>query len=177
LYLNRTHPLVEGLASYVIDSTLDPLSAGPGRRCGVIRTRAVSVRTTLLLVRFRYHIISRRTDGERPLLAEDCQVLAFEGAATRAKWLPLGQIEALLVAEPDANVSPEQAIQFLRRTAADHETLKEHLGTVATERKEALLQAHRRVRSAARQTGVRYTIEAHEPDTLGIYVLLPGGQA
>ena len=52
IYLNRTHPIVEGLASYVMDAALDPLLAGVARRCGATRTRAVTVRTTLLLARF-----------------------------------------------------------------------------------------------------------------------------
>ena len=62
LYLSRTHPLVEGLASYVMDAALDPAGrtgdAGIARRCGVVRTQRVSRRTTLLLVRLRYHIVT-----------------------------------------------------------------------------------------------------------------------
>ena len=83
IYLNRTHPLIEGLATYVMDTSLDP-DASPqtviARRCGVIRTSHVACRTTLLLVHFRYHIITQR--GEEPpkaMLAEECQVFAFEG--------------------------------------------------------------------------------------------------
>ncbi len=41
LYLSRTHPFVEGLASYVMDTALDPLGEGVARRCGVIRTARV----------------------------------------------------------------------------------------------------------------------------------------
>jgi len=47
--LHRTHPAVESLAGYVMDTALDPLREGIARRCGVIRTGAVSTRTTLLL--------------------------------------------------------------------------------------------------------------------------------
>lgn len=54
-YLNRTHPLVEALANYVMNTSLDPLAEAIARRCGAIRTRQVERRTTLLLVRFRYH--------------------------------------------------------------------------------------------------------------------------
>ncbi|MBW1933629.1 MAG: hypothetical protein JRI96_18750 [Deltaproteobacteria bacterium] len=39
---------------------------------------------------------------------------------------------------------------------------------------EAVLQAHRRVRTAARRKGIRYRVEPHlPPDVLGIYVYLP----
>src|SRR5579875_3520004 len=57
LYLNRTHPLIEVLASYVMDTALDPQSDprnAIARRCGVVRTGQVTRRTTLLLVRRRY---------------------------------------------------------------------------------------------------------------------------
>ena len=70
LYLTRTHPLVEGLASYTMDAALDPLLEGPARRCGAIRTRAVQQTTTLLLLRLRYHIAAeprdRRGEGASP---------------------------------------------------------------------------------------------------------------
>lgn len=66
LLLTRTHPLVEGLAGYILDTALDPKIEGIARRCGVIRTRHVSRCTTLLLLRLRYHIISRRGNEEQP---------------------------------------------------------------------------------------------------------------
>ena len=65
VYLSRTHPLVEGLAT-VMDTALDPLGQGLARRCGVVRTSRVARRTTLLLVRFRYHIITRHGEQEKP---------------------------------------------------------------------------------------------------------------
>src|SRR5207248_1501776 len=34
VYLSRTHPLVEGLASFVLDTALDPLVDGKARRAG-----------------------------------------------------------------------------------------------------------------------------------------------
>ena len=65
VYLSRTHPLVEGLATYVMDTALDPLGQGLARRCGVVRTSRV-VRRTTLLVRFRYHIITRHGEQGKP---------------------------------------------------------------------------------------------------------------
>ena len=44
----------------------------------------------------------------------------------------------------------------------------------AQEREEALLAAHRRVRTAAQARGVRYRVEPQLPlDLLGIYIYLP----
>ena len=65
VYLSRTHPVVEGLASYVMDTALDAVEPGVARRCGVIRTNAVQRRTTVLLLRCRYHIITQRGTRHR----------------------------------------------------------------------------------------------------------------
>src|SRR5207248_1667113 len=91
LYLHRTHPLVESLATGILDAALDSALAAGGSsriaaRCGAMRTRAVERRTTLVLVRFRYHIATEWRDG-RPcsqLLAEDSQLLAFAGPPEKA---------------------------------------------------------------------------------------------
>src|SRR5829696_4747689 len=80
IYLSRTHPIIEGLASHVMDTALDPLGESEARRCGVTVTSLVERRTTLLLVRYRYHIITHLAGGEeRALLAEDSQLAAFAG--------------------------------------------------------------------------------------------------
>jgi ERCC4-related helicase len=174
LYLNRTHPLVEALATYVMDTALDPLGKGLAHRCGVLRTSRVARRTTLLLVRFRYHILTRRGEVEEPLLAEDCQLVAFAGTPENAEWLDAATAEALLDAAPDANILPEQQTEFLRRVVEGFDALRPHLNKVAEERGAELLAAHRRVRQAAQTRGVSQRVEAQlPPDVLGIYVYLP----
>ena len=170
-YLSRTHPIVEGLATYTMDTALDPLLDGPAKRAGVIRTKAVHQATTLLLLRFRYHIVTHKRGEEIPLLAEECQVVGFTGQDGR---LPPETVEELLQATPDANVQPHQAIQFITRAVAQLTAREAELSAIAEQRGQALLDAHRRVRTAARQTGVRYTVRPQlPPDVLGIYLLLP----
>lgn len=174
LYLNRTHPLVEALATHVMDTALDPLTPGIAHRCGVIRTSRVNRRTTLLLVRFRYHIITKRGETEKPLLAEDCQVLAFAGSPQNAEWLDTEAAESLLAAEPEANITPEQQTEFIRRVVDGFEALRPHLDQAAEKRGAELLEAHRRVRIASHAKGVSHRVEAQlPPDVLGIFVYLP----
>lgn len=173
-YLNRTHPMVESLAAYVMNTSLDPLAQGVARRCGVIRTRQVAKRTTLLLIRFRYHIITVKEDQETPMLAEDCQILGFCGAPENAEWLDGNLTESLLQIKPDANINPDQAAQFVSKVIEGFEFIKPKLEETAHRRDEELLEAHRRVRIAARLHGLRYKIEPHvPPDVLGIYIFLP----
>ncbi len=176
LLLTRTHPLVERLANYVLNTALDPHLESVARRCGVIRTSKVGRRTTLLLLRLRFHIITRYGEQERPLLAEDSQLLAFAGSPQNAEWLAADQAEALLLAEPEANVTPDQAAHFLRVVLDGLDVLRPHLEQHARQRGEELLEAHRRVRAASRTKGVSHRVEPQlPPDVLGIFVHLPKG--
>ncbi len=179
LYLTRTHPLVESLSSYLLETALDPLvgdAAGvqPARRCGAMRTSAVSRRTTLLLLRLRYHIVAVQGDTEKPLLAEECLALAFAGAPDKAEWLDAGAAEALLQAQPEANITPEQAGEWVRKVEEGFEALRPHLEMVGRQRADELLEANQRVRRASKVRNLRYRVEAQlPPDVLGIYVYLP----
>lgn len=174
LYLNRTHPLVEGLAGYVMDTALDPLANGVARRCGAIRTRAVQRTTTLLLLRLRFHIVTRRGAQEIALLAESCQAAGFSGSPIAPQWLSSAEAERLVQAEPDANIAPGQASQFIGRVLESMASLEPSLHELAERAGQKLLEEHRRVRSAARQTDVRTSVRPQLPvDVLGLYVLLP----
>jgi superfamily II DNA or RNA helicase len=174
LYLNRTHPIVEGLATHVMDTALDAIADSVARRCGVIRTDKVERRPPLLLTRFRFHISAKQGDDENPLLAEDCQVLAFTGSPDKAEWLEPEQAEALLEATPDANITADQATGFLQKVIDQFDYLSPHLEAVAQQRGNDLLEAHRRVRSASKLRGIRYRVEPQlPPDILGIYMFLP----
>jgi superfamily II DNA or RNA helicase len=174
LYLTRSHPAVEGLANHVLNTALDPLLTGPARRCGAIRTSKVQRRATLLLLRHRFHIVTRVGQDERPLLAEDAQLVAFAGPPQAPEWLPAETAEQLLAAEPEANVPPEQARDFVRKVVEGIEHLRPRLAEVARERGERLLDAHRRVRQASKARGLSHRIEAQDvPDVLGIFIYLP----
>jgi hypothetical protein len=174
LYLDRTHPIVEGLATYLLDTALDPIGDGMARRAGAIRTSAVTRRTTLLLVRFRYDIVTRRGTDELTQLAEESRLLAFEGPPGNAEWLDESTAEVLLHADPDANILPEQAVTFVQRVVEGFESLQPYLDEAARRRADDLCEAHRRVRTAARMRGVSYRVAPQlPPDVLGIFVYLP----
>ncbi len=178
VYLGRTHPAVESLANYVLNAALDPFATGPARRCGAIRTSKVTTRTTLLLLRHRFHIVTKTKDGERQLLAEDAQLVAFEGSPQAAVWLPSDAAERLPDIEPDGNVLPDQAQTALQRVIEGMESLHPRLAEIAHERGELLLDAHRRVRQASKTKGVSHRVEAqNRPDVLGVFVYLPKAPA
>lgn len=173
-YVGRTHPIVEAVAAHVVDGAIDPLVDGPARRCGAIRTRAVNVRTTLLVVRHRFEITERRRDSVRAEIAEECRLLAFRGAPDQAAWVDDAGAKALLDVSPDANIAPEQASEFVRKVVGSLDRVTDHLVADAQARAAKLLESHRRVRATARIVGQTCTVEPRLPvDVLGIYVLLP----
>lgn len=177
-YLERTHPVVERLAGYVMDTALGAEADGRARRAGAIRTTAVDRRTTLLLVRFRYHLLTRRGADDERLLAEDCVTLAFEGAPESPTWLEPARAEALLGAAPAGNVTADQARDFVARVVEGFASIRPHVDRIAAERGRELLDAHRRVRQAASMRGVSQRVEPVLPaDVLGVYVYLPVGLA
>jgi len=174
LYVTRTHPFVEGLAGFIVDTSLDPLLDGAGRRSGAIRTDAVKTRTTLLLLRLRHHLSARRKEGEQTLLAEECHVAAFEGAPAAANWLGDERARALLAAVPKANLDGAMASDLVRRVTEGFGHLAPHLEAIARGRAEAVREAHRRVRTAARLRGQAIDVTPMLPvDVLGVFVLMP----
>jgi len=173
-YLTRTCPFVENLASYILNSALDPLIGGKARRCGVVRSKSVNTRTTLLLLRLRFHIITRKQDEETRLLAEDCHLMAFTGSPQNAVWLDEQTAESLLRTSPDENVEGYKAVDFLSKVIDNMEFITPHIEESLEKRGEELLDAHRRVRTASRLTGITHRVEPQlPPDILGIYVFLP----
>jgi superfamily II DNA or RNA helicase len=176
LYLHRTHPIVAGLAGYVLDSALDPLLAGKSlaRRSGVIRSRGVTRRTTVLLLRHRFHLITRRGVSEQELLAEDWQLAAFAGAPDAPEWLAEAEAQRLLDLGPDANVAGDLARHHLGRIIGGLGAIRPRLEALAAARGAEILEAHHRVRRATKATGITQRIEPKPPDVLGLYVYLPG---
>lgn len=172
--LHRAHPIVEALAGYVMDTALDPKSEAPiARRCGAMRTSSVSKKTTLLFLRARYHLDSRRKDA-LPMLAEEALVLAFTGSADQPTWLESGEVEGLLAATPSANIAPEQARTFVSDALSTVPTLEPAIEAQLQAQAEALRQAHQRVRQAASGVGGFTRVAVQLPfDLMGLYLYLP----
>jgi superfamily II DNA or RNA helicase len=177
LHLSRTHPVVEGLASYVLDDALDPLGEGLARRAGVIRTKAVQHRTNLLLLRYRFHLLRRSQQEEEALLAEDCQLLAWVGSVNEAHWLSKESTDALLLAIPDEQVPKKEAEAIIAELLGDVGRLNTKLEDEGQRLGEKLLDAHKRIRAAAQVRDLTFEVRPHvPPDVLGVYVYVPAGQ-
>lgn len=141
---------------------------------GVVRTTAVTRRTTVLLVRYRFQMNLPGRYGDTPVIAEDGRVLGFAGPPASARWLPDADAAALLTATADANTLPELATQASSRVLSAVDELMPHVNGRGAEFAEELREAHRRVRRSVDQAvhGVRVVLQG-EADILGAYVYLP----
>ncbi|HZU76203.1 MAG TPA: helicase-related protein [Dehalococcoidia bacterium] len=175
--LVRTDAAVGAVAQFVLDAALDgqlPEAHRPARRCGAIRTTAVSKRTTLLLVRYRFHLTLPSRTGDRQLVAEDARLLAFEGAPAQAMWLDEGAARALVNVQATENTAPEFAEANVERILVGLGELLPYLDDYGRRRAAELRDSHRRVRGASEQRLRGLRVEVQKPaDILGVYVYLP----
>jgi superfamily II DNA or RNA helicase len=179
--LSRTDPAVEAIARHVLDAALDatvPDDQRPARRAGVMRTNAVTTRTTILLVRFRFHAeLPLAAGGTRPLVVEDARLLGFTGAPDSAVWIDDDEVERIAIARPDGNVAADLAIAAAARVLDGLSALAPKLDELADELAGQVLDSHRRARAGAGAARRGLKVTAQKPaDILGAYLYLPTGK-
>jgi len=169
--VTRTHALPATLAESLLEAALDPSLASlePLGRTGAWRSQAVTVLTTVLLLRLRFTLTvhSRR---EQVLLAEESAALALPA---RGKPIPGDAARALL----DPLASSELATPARSRLLAQAreraaQALDAEVAELARQRAEILAADHARVRNVA---GVpRVSVAPVLPaDVVGLFVLVP----
>jgi superfamily II DNA or RNA helicase len=170
-YVGRNHPLVEGLARYLLEEALENLQNPKAARCGFTITDGVEKRTTLLLLRLRHLLDSPKHTS---LLAEECLVAGFTGPPSHPIWLELEAAKRLLeqvepVADMPSAMKRLEIEELLERVGE----LQQELELLGIERSQSLSQSHRRVRAITKEGQIR--VQPQLPmDILGIYVLQPG---
>ncbi|BAY42011.1 helicase domain-containing protein (plasmid) [Nostoc sp. NIES-2111] len=170
-YVGRNHPLVEGLARYILEEALSHTQDPVAARCGLTTTDAVQKRTTLLLVRLRHLLNSAK---QQSLLAEECAVIGFTGSPSSPTWLSQQEATSLLQqAKPVADVPPAIKQMEIADLLARLEELQPSLENFANQRTQELLQSHQRVRAITKEGRIRVTPQL-PMDILGVYILKPG---
>ncbi|MFD0772900.1 helicase, partial [Streptomonospora algeriensis] len=144
----------------------------------VVRTDAVTRRTTLLLVRYRFHLTLPSRHGTRQMVAEDARLLAFAGSPDNAEWLSSEDAVALLEAEAAENTDPAFGERTMQRVLGALDQASGHLDAYGEQLARELDASHRRVRSASGEIVRGLKVTAQKPaDILGAYVYLPAAPA
>lgn len=173
-YLGRNHRFVAALARFLFEEALTKGSEARASRCGVIRTRAVSRLTTILLLRVRYLV--EQPGQNAPLLSEEVILRGYtDGDARNPTWLDGDEARRLLTeARPDANLPMPEKRQLIASALDQWPRLESALREQIAARAAELERSHKRVRQAVslrvRELSVKPQLP---PDLLGVLVLQP----
>lgn len=173
-YVGRNHPLVEGLARYLLEEALDKLEEPTAARCGLVVTDGVEKRTTILLLRLRHILEDKRGGNDSVLLAEECLVAGFTGSPADPLWIEDAIALSLLqsvepVADRPIGYKRAEIQELLDRL----DELKDELELIAKVRAKSLSQSHHRVRNITKEGQAKVTPQL-PMDVLGVYILEPG---
>lgn len=170
-FIHRTHPLVAVLADSLLETALQ--EASPiATRCAATVTDAVSITTRVYLLRLRHQLTYRRYKKPRTLMAEETVAIALEGQQS-PRWLDEAEVNRLLEVVPTGNLKDAPAQDAISKALDYLQANSERLEALATERADALLQDHLRIRQAARDIGEFEVSPCLPVDVIGTYVLLP----
>lgn len=171
-YLGRNHPFVAALARFLMEEALTKAGAAAATRCGVLRTRGVSRRTILYLLRVRYLL---EQPERAPLLSEEVLVIgAAQGKGGRVDWLAPDEAMPLLAATPDANISMPEKQQLAAAALEAWPSMEQEVRDQIRKHASHLEKSHKRIRQAVslkvRQMAL---VPQLPPDVLGVLVLEP----
>ena len=93
-YIGRNHPFVEQLCQLVLANTINRRGKHAAR-AAVIRTDAVTIKTTILLFRVRNVIESRKQDHQ--IVAEEMMVWGYRGTGSDGDYLTSSEAKDLLI--------------------------------------------------------------------------------
>lgn len=175
-FIHRTHPLVAVLADTLLEQALDATpsvdDAAAVARAGAAFVSAVSLKTTVLLLRIRHQLTVTHGTSTRLLMCEEAVAVAATGSDPFTE-LPPEQTRQLLGAEATRNMPAPLRDRQLQSALDALPGWQPQFEAIAKARAQALLQDHRRVREAAEGRG-SYQVTASLPvDVMGLYVLLP----
>ncbi len=173
-YLGRNHRFVAALARFLMEEALTRSGAATATRCGVIKTRAVSRLSTILLLRVRYLL---NQPDRPPLLSEEILVAGFtHGAGSGAlEWLSDADALRLLAdARPDANLVMAEKRELVNAALGAWPIIESTVHQRIAARSTELEKSHKRVRQAVALKVRQLTVSPQfPPDLLGILVLQP----
>lgn len=178
-YIGRNHAFIEQLCRLLLADALAPPHPQQNRfrpaRAAVLRSNAVSKKTTLLLLRVR-NVIQKRAAKDQ-LVGEEMLAWGYRGFPEDRSFLDHKEVTRLMnqarASSAQGTVTPQAAAQIIEDELADISGAKPILDELAAQRAQSLVDAYDRFHKVVR--GSRYTVSkpVRPMDIMGLYILLP----
>lgn len=170
-YLGRNHRFVEQLCQLVMANTLARVDKRAAR-AAVVRSRQVSIKTTLLLFRCRNVIEQPRLNHQ--IVAEEMLLWGWRGTPQQKEFLDHAAARALLSeARASSDLSPQARANFLENELTLLENLDDDFRTIAEQQSKRLVEAHERFSALMDKQRFQVVYPVLPMDLLGLYILLP----
>ncbi|MEI7899633.1 MAG: SNF2-related protein [bacterium] len=171
LYLGRNNRFVEQLCQLVMANTLarqDKRAA----RAAVIRTRQVTLKTTLML--FRCRNVIEQGKGGHQIVAEEMLLWGWRGTPDQKAFLSHAEAKELLAAaRATSDLSPQARASFLENELTQLDKLDAEFSALAEEQSKRLVAAHERFSALMDKQRFQVVYPVLPMDLLGLYILLP----
>jgi superfamily II DNA or RNA helicase len=170
-YLGRNHRFVEQLCQLVMANTL-ARSDRRAARTAVIRSRQVSVKTTLMLFRCRNVIEQAKVNHQ--IVAEEMLLWGWRGTPQEKEFLDHAAAKQLLSeARASSDISPQARASFLQNERKLINDLDAEFRGIAEQQSKRLVAAHERFSALMDKQRFQVVYPVLPMDMLGIYILLP----
>lgn len=170
-YLGRNHRFVEQLCQLVMANTL-ARSDRRAARTAVIRSRQVSVKTTLMLFRCRNVIEQAKVNHQ--IVAEEMLLWGWRGTPQDKEFLDHAAAKQLLSeARASSDISPQARASFLQNELKLINDLDAEFRVIAEQQSKRLVAAHERFSALMDKQRFQVVYPVLPMDLLGIYILLP----
>jgi len=170
-YIGRNHRFVEQLCQIVMANTMER-TGKRAARAAVIRTRQVSIKTTLFL--FRCRNVIEQSKGSHQIVAEEMLLWGWRGTPQQKEFLDHGTAKQLITeVRATSDLSPQARAGFLENELRLVDHLQDEFDTVAEQQAKNLVEAHERFSSLMDRQKFQVVYPVLPMDLLGIYILLP----
>jgi hypothetical protein len=141
-------------------------------RTAVIRSRQVSVKTTLMLFRCRNVIEQSKLNHQ--IVAEEMLLWGWRGTPQQKEFLDHATAKQLLAeARASSDISPQARASFLQNELKLLDTLDAEFQVIAEQQSKRLVEAHERFSALMDKQRYQVVYPVLPMDLLGIYILLP----
>ena len=170
-YLGRNHRFVEQLCQLIMANTLARVDK-KAARAAVIRTRQVSIKTTLML--FRCRNVIEQVKANYQIVAEEMLLWGWRGTPQQKEFLDRETAKKLLhEARATSELSPQARIGFLDNELKLLSQLEAEFQRVAEQQCQRLVESHQRFSALMDKKQFQVVYPVLPMDLLGLYILLP----